>query len=117
MHALQRGGLPRIHFENYALCLIDPGFVVSDRRAWHHPPILQDGSDLDQRDIQLAQEPVLHELGDVAEVNVHVIHFTRVNPLAGFWIGLIRKTKMDAPAMARAPSSSGPVEAPVKTLT
>src|SRR5271157_5794849 len=32
----------------------------------------------------------------MAEVNVHVVHFARVDTLAGFWIRLIGKAQMDA---------------------
>src|SRR5208283_1544128 len=43
-----------------------------------------------------AQKSVLHKLGDMAQVNVHVLHFAGVDAFARFRIGLIGKPQMDA---------------------
>jgi hypothetical protein len=96
MHALQRGRLPRVHLKDHALRLINPSLVVADRRTRHESSVLQYSRDFDQRDIELAQKSILNELGDMAEVNIHVVHFARVDTLASFGIRLIGKTQMHA---------------------
>ena len=96
VHAFERGRLPRVDLEDYALGLIDPGLVVADRGTRNQATVLQHGGDFDQRDIELAEESILDELGDMAEMDVHVIHFARVDALAGFRIGLIRQPQMNA---------------------
>ena len=96
VHAFERQRLPRVHFQNHALGLLDPGLVVADRRTRNHPAILQHGRDLDQREIQLAQEAVLHELSHVAQVDVHVLHLAGVDALASLGIRLIRQPQMNA---------------------
>src|ERR1035441_5966256 len=46
--------------------------------------------------LQVAQKSILHELRNVAEVNVHVVHFARVDPLAGLRVGLVREPQVNA---------------------
>ena len=96
VHALERGRLPRVDLEDYALGLIDPGLVVADRGTRNQATVFQHRGDFDQRDIELAEESILNELRDMAEMDVHVIHFAGVDALASFWIGLIRQPQMNA---------------------
>jgi hypothetical protein len=96
VHAFEFGWLPRVDFENDALSLLDPRLVVADGRTRDHPAIFQHRGDLDQRQVELAQESVLHELSYVGQVDVHVLHFAGVDALAGFGIGLIGQPEMNA---------------------
>src|ERR1017187_8921788 len=95
VHAFQGSRLPGVDFENHAIGLVDPGLVVADRGTRDQAAVLKHGGDFDERDIELAEEPILHELGDMAEVDVHVVHLAGVDALAGLGIGLVGKAKMD----------------------
>jgi len=96
VHTFERDGLPGIHFENYALGLIDPCFVVSDRRTGYEPPVFQNRRDLNQRHIQLPEESIFDELGNMAEMDVHIVHFAGVDALACLGIRLIGKAQVNA---------------------
>jgi hypothetical protein len=90
------GRLPRVHLKDHAICLIDPGFVVADRGTRNQASVLEHGGDFDQGDVELAQESIFDKLRDMAEMDIHVIHFARVDALAGFWIGLIWQAQVNA---------------------
>ena len=58
--------------------------------------VFQHRGHFDQREIQLAKEAVFHELGDMAQVDVHVFHLAGVDALASLGIGLIRQPQVNA---------------------
>ncbi len=96
MHTFELGRLPGVDLDDDAFGLLNPGFVVAERGAGHQAAVLQHGGDFDEREVKLAEEAVLHELRHVAEVDVHVLHFAGVDPLAGFGVGLVREPQMNA---------------------
>lgn len=97
MHPLQVKRLPGVDLENHTVGLIEPCLVVAHRGAWHQASILQNRRHFHHRDVELAEKAVLHQLGDVAEVNVQVLGFAGIDPLADVRVGLIGKTQAHAP--------------------
>ena len=59
-------------------------------------PIRGDPGNLNQRDVEMAEEALPHHLGDMGEVDVDVLHLARVDFRSCCWIGLIRHAKVDA---------------------
>src|SRR5579871_4747007 len=96
VHALERHRLPRVHLEDHPLGLIDPGLVVANRRARNQTTVFQHRRDFNERDVELAQESVLHELRHMAEMNIHIFHLAGVDPLAGLGIRLIGQPQVDS---------------------
>ena len=75
-----------------------------------------------ERPVHLAEEPVFHVLGNVAEVDVHVLHLAGIDALAGLGIGLIRQPQMNAAghgqrAIQLRPGGSAGEDADLKFLT
>ena len=56
VHALELHGLPGVHFEDHPVGQVDPGLVVADRRRWDQIAVGGDPGDLDQRDVEMAEE-------------------------------------------------------------
>ncbi len=96
VHAFERRRLPRVHFENHTLGLVDPRLVVANRRTRNQPPVFKHRRDFDQRDIQLAEKAVLDKLRHVAQVDVHVVHLARVDALARLRVRLVGKPQVNA---------------------
>ena len=96
MHAFEVEGLPGVDFEDDAVGALEPGLVVAERGGGDGAAILIDGGDLDDGDVELAEESVLHVLGDVAEMDVDVLHVAVVDALADGGIGLIGKADLHA---------------------
>ena len=96
VHAFQCRWLPRVHFDDHALGLLDPRLVVADRRARNQAAVFQHRRHLNQRQIEFAQESVFHELRDMAQVDVHVLHLAGIDALARFRIGLIGQPQVNA---------------------
>ena len=96
VHALELDGLPGVDFEDDAVGALEPGFVVAKRSGGDGAAILVDSGDLDDGHVELAEESVLHVLGDVAEMDVDVLHVAVVDAFADGWIGLVREPDLHA---------------------
>ena len=89
VHALQGRVHPRIDLENDAVGLIQPGLVVADGGRRHQTAVRQDGSNLNQCDIQMPEKTEPDELRDMAEVDVDIFHRAGIDTLARDRIGLV----------------------------
>jgi|GEM_PF-6470170 len=89
VHALEGEGLGRVDLEDDLVRALDPGLVVADGGAGDDAAVFEDGRDFDEGEVHLAEEAVLDILCDVAEVDVHVVHLTGIDALAGLGIGLV----------------------------
>ncbi len=78
------------------LGLLDPGLVVADGRAGNQASVFEHSGHFDKRDVELTEKSVLDELGHMAQVDVHVLHFAGVDALAGLRIRLVGKPQMNA---------------------
>ena len=76
-----------------------------------------DACDLDERDVEVAEDAFGDHLRDVRQVYIHVVQQPRVDLAAGHRVGLVGHSGFDPAAAASAPSSSGAVDEPVQTLT
>ena len=95
--------VPCVLFDNHLFRRFDPRPVVAHRGTGNQAPVFENRRDLNERPIHLAQESVFHVLRDVAEVDVHIVHLTRVDPFARFRIRLIRQPELDAAGHGQRP--------------
>ena len=96
MHALQLGRLRAVDLHNDLVGLFEPGLVVADRGRRNQPAVFKHADHFDDGEVHVAEEPVPGVLGNVAEVDVDVVQFAGVDPLAQRWIGLVGQAQLHA---------------------
>src|SRR5450755_2687786 len=96
VHAFELRRLPAVDLQDHLFGAVYPGLVISDGRGGDQAAVFKDRGYLDKSHVHFAEKPIFHVLGDVAEVDVHVIHLTGVDPLARFGVGLLRKPEMNS---------------------
>ena len=66
--------LPSVYLKDHLVCEVEPGLVVADRGGGDKLPIRGDPGNLNERDVEMAEEALPHHLGDMGEVDVDVLH-------------------------------------------
>ena len=96
MHSLELQGLPGVHLQDDPVGQLQPGLVIAHRRRRDELAVRGDAGDLHQRDVEMAEEPFPGHLGDVGEVQIHVVHLPGVDLRPAYWIGHVGQTKVHA---------------------
>lgn len=96
VHALQARVVPRVHFQDHLVGLVQPGLVVAHRGRGDQPPVGQHARHLDHGHVELAQKTEPHKLRHMRQVNVHILHVPRIDLAAHRGVGLVGQAHFDA---------------------
>ena len=96
VHAIQVGGLPRVHLQDDPVGLVEPRVVVADRGGRDQRAVRGHAGHLDQRDVEVAEEAFLDHLRDVRQMDVQVLQLSGVDLGSGHRVGLVRHAQVDS---------------------
>ncbi len=95
VHALEVARLPLVDLDDHLVRGVDVLDVVAHGRGRDDRAVLPDGDSLDDGDVELAEEALLHLLTEVGEVDVPVLRLTGVDLPAQDRIGVVGGAETD----------------------
>ncbi|MPM32678.1 hypothetical protein SDC9_79243 [bioreactor metagenome] len=96
VHAVEFQRQAVVDFQDHLVGQIQPRLVVADRHGGHEAAVGVDGGDLDDRDVQVAEEAEPGVLCHVRQVHVGKVHGAGIDLFAADRVGLEGQTHLDA---------------------